>query len=185
MNWLRTGRMAAVPREVKFNVTGLLKEDLLDLRGDGATLLHSTWRRENGTAQTKPKMGLKYEIAYMLGLEQPSDVETKKWSKSYKDWKAGLPKAAQALIYDFIELELIGPAKFTAFYGNDNGFSLSPFGDRRLIELTLQLPLTQRFGGKAVEEVIATAAPDLAGLPYAADLARDPSQGQAISESAA
>ena len=169
-HWMRTSRMCVIPAEVRCNAIGLVDADCLELRGDGMGLLQSTWQRGQGPKQQKPKAGLKSEIAYMLGLDAPDEAATRVWSAEYKAWKATLPKSAQSVIHDFIALELHGPTRFAAYAGLPDRFRISPFGDRRMIGLCLQLPVSERFGGGAVEKLIEMADPDLAGEPYATDM---------------
>lgn len=83
-------------------------------------------------------------------------------------WLEGLPSGPVHWILDLLAMEQrIGAFSAPTFYGNCQGaISMTPFNDRRLIELMLSLPPDYRFEQKLAEDLLARMWPELNEFPF-------------------
>lgn len=164
--WLRTSRVAKPTPPIKTNLAEMQPEGHLHLRGNVMDLTRSIWWRSFANRHEKLDLGLENEIGALFLMAEPPKEIVEKWAPEYEAWKNGLPENARAIVYDFIFLELFLHVSSTKYYAFPENFYINPFSDRKLIELTLRLPVDYRFGREVNESFIAKADPRLAGQPY-------------------
>ena len=166
MFWLRSSSVAPPPNEHSLGLTGLTPEGHLHLRGNVMDLMRAVWWGSFARRHEQVTLNLEQEIASLFLVGSPSKEALAKWAEEYLRWKLTLPENAQALIYDFIFLELFLHVSSAKYYGYDRNFYICPFSDRRLIEMTLRFPVAMRFEGALNEMFLEAADPRLAGQPY-------------------
>ncbi|WP_417270991.1 hypothetical protein [Celeribacter sp.] len=164
--WLRTSRVALPTAPVRTDLARLQPEGAVHLRGNVMDLTRAIWWRSFANRQEKLELGLENEIGSLFLMAEPSKEIVDKWTPEYLAWKNALPQSAQDIVYDFIFLELFLHVSSTKYYAFDKNFYINPFSDRRLIELTFQLPVDVRFGRVVNEKFIGLADPRLSNLPY-------------------
>jgi hypothetical protein len=164
--WLRSSGVALPPNEHLFGLTEVVPEGHLHLRGNVMDLMRSVWWRSFANRHRKVPLGLRDEIGSLFLTGTPSREMVEKWAGDYYRWRHGLPENAQALVYDFIFLELFLHVSSAKYYAFDRNFYICPFSDRRLIELTLRFPVDFRFDGHLNTMFMEAADPRLANQPH-------------------
>jgi len=146
--WLRTSCLCRVPVEASLNFAGLRKPGHLVLRSDGADALC--------VAPAGPGLSTAATIEFATGKSQVDAKDAPILSDAYETWRGGLPKSLQDRSSELIAMEWHQPIRAVALYGQDGPFSVSPFSDRKLMELALRLPADLR-SGIALADAIVTA----------------------------
>lgn len=164
--WLRSSDVAWPTKEYRKRCYLMPPKDTVHLRGNVMDLTRAVWWGRWDARRMLIKPGLKYEIGNLFLMASPSVDIVADWAEEYLTWKQGLPKNAQRLVHDFIFLELFLHVSSAKYYAYPDYFYVNPFSDRRLIELTLCLPLDFRFGTTVNEEFLKRAEPRLANQPY-------------------
>ncbi len=98
-------------------------------------------------------------------------VEDVKYVPSYfykqlESYREDLPACTKAVEADFIFLEALVPAALgVLFHGMNNGFYMSPFNSRRLVQLSMSFSVSHKLSNSATHDIILRAEPELADLP--------------------
>lgn len=78
-----------------------------------------------------------------------------------------MPRNAQNKIYDIAWTDIVlTHGQGARSYGTVQNFILNPFNDRRLLQLSMQLPVRYRFSDAAYDRIVETTLPQLEGVPY-------------------
>ncbi len=104
--------------------------------------------------------------AELLSLTRAGDSD--RLLEAARRWLAELPAGPVHWILDMLAMEIrIGTFSAPAFYGNCGGaISLTPFNDRRLIELALSLPAHYRFEQRLTHDLLDRMWPELNDFPF-------------------
>jgi len=129
-------------------------------------LTRAIWYRRWDARKTKVDDGLKAEIGNLFMTDEPSADIVASWAEEYLSWKHSMPENAQNLVHDFIFLELFLHVSSAKYYAYPDNFYLNPFSDRRIIELTLSIPVELRFSSTVNDAFLRIADPRLADQPY-------------------
>jgi len=129
----------------EFAALAMIEEYPLDhliLRGNIMELLRANqWRKDTIGAPFRMTHGVR-----RLGVTVKTTSEsTSKWAPHYMEWYNTLPECARSNPYDFAFLELLLPNTQGAFLnGIERNVMINPFNDRKLIELTIGMPISLR-----------------------------------------
>lgn len=144
------------------------------LRGNVMEIVKANhWKRGRARDRAHPDgVDLHYATA-RLAINHAHEAEAvARFRPEYEAWFHALPKAAQALHYDFAFIEHLLPGWQSKFYGYTRNFFVNPFSDRALIAACLHLPVKARQDNAANDALLAHAAPELAQIPFTPDLKR-------------
>lgn len=164
--WLRSSEVSWPTPEYRKRCYLIPPRDTVHLRGNVMDLTRAVWWGRWDARRKLMKPGLKYEIGNLFLMANPSVDIVSDWAEEYLGWKHGLPENAQRLVHDFIFLELFLHVSSAKYHAYPDYFYINPFSDRRLIELTLSLPVAYRFGSEVNEEFLKRADPRLANQPF-------------------
>ncbi|TNE86216.1 hypothetical protein [Thioclava sp. L04-15] len=164
--WLRTSSVAPPPNEHSRGLTSLTPPGHLHLRGNVMDVMRGVWWGSFANRAEMVSLNLEQEIGSLFLTGSPSKEVIAKWAEEYIRWKLTLPENAQALVYDFIFLELFLHVSSAKYYGYERNFYICPFSDRKLIETSLRFPVEVRFAGTLNEMFLEAADPRLANQPY-------------------
>lgn len=82
-------------------------------------------------------------------------------------WYDGLPQSARPKVYDILWLDMVlTHGQGTRNYGTPNNFVVNPFNDRRLIQLSMQLPLRLRKSDAPYDMILDRTVPALKEFAY-------------------
>jgi hypothetical protein len=154
------------PRDSVFKgYDAMLPRNALVFRGGLVDLLRAVWWRSWPRRRELNNVNVEDEVVNLnYGRLAFADVPAS-LVLSYEEWRDGLPVNIENSIHDRMFLELIYPWNWQKYSGLTNGILICPFADRNLLELTMSLPVQERFGMKWHKAIVEALAPSLDGIP--------------------
>ncbi len=145
------------------------------LRGTGLEMARANkWSEKSISAPCSSVNGLATLTGLRAGKRRTED-ENKRYAyllDKYQGWMDGLPSQAHARLYDLAHVELMLPAgpvlEYSAYVRH---FSVNPFNDRRLYQLTSAIAPRARMRGSVVRKLISAKNRSLLRIPFHRELA--------------
>ncbi|GFE63225.1 hypothetical protein [Litoreibacter roseus] len=126
-------------------------------------------RATNWTGQSEGPLNLTHAIR-RLRLGEASGAAhstTDRWTHEFMMWYQTLPEVGRSKVYDLLWTDIVLPHNQGAReYGVPNNFIVNPYNDRRLLQLSMQLPLAFRRRDKAYDQIAERTVPHLSDIPY-------------------
>lgn len=171
---LRTGWCFKMRRDWARFVALTPRVDVV-LRGTGLEMTRANkWTDANVKQPCNAKSGLRALTGLRAGKKRDSKAE-KRYQHllaEYENWMDTLPEPAHARLYDLAHVELMLPSgpvlEYSAYVEH---FTVNPFNDRRLYQLTAAIAPRARMRGSLVRKSIAANNPSLLNVPFHRQLA--------------
>lgn len=134
-------------------------------RGNVIGILRATnWYGQN---EGDLRIGHVFRRLGMKPVNAPDTVPRKAFKDQFLQWYETLPEQGRAKVYDMLWLDIVlTHGQGTRSYGMPNNFVVNPFNDRRLLQLSMQLPLSLRRTDRGYDMIIDRTAPALHKFPY-------------------
>lgn len=131
-------------------------------RGNVMGILRATnWQR-----QSEGRLNLSHAVK-RLRIATPDTALPNAFRDQFMQWYDTLPQQGRAKVYDMLWLDIVlTHGQGTRSYGMPNNFVVNPFNDRRLLQLSMQLPLSLRRTDRGYDMIIDRTAPALHEFPY-------------------
>jgi hypothetical protein len=132
------------------------------VRGNIMGILRATnWQR-----QREGKLNLTHALRrFRSGLH--SDELHQKLAPKFMAYYDAMPPNAQNKIYDIAWTDItLTHGQGARTYGTPQNFILNAYNDRKLLQLSMQLPLPYRRRDTAYDRIVETTLPQLDGVPY-------------------
>ena len=95
------------------------------------------------------------------------EEQMEKFGDDFMRYYEAMPANAQSKIYDMAWTDIVlTHGQGARSYGTVQNFILNAFNDRKLLALSMQLPLGYRMSDAAYDRIVATTLPQLANVPY-------------------
>lgn len=147
------------------------------LRGTGLEMTRANkWTDANVKQPCDAKNGLRALAG--LRADKKRDAKAEKRYQhllaEYQNWMDTLPEPAHARLYDLAHVELMLPSGPVLEYSTYvDHFTVNPFNDRRLYQVTAGIAPRARMRGSLVRKIIAASNPSLLNVPFHRQLAGD------------
>lgn len=102
-----------------------------------------------------------------LGTATADQARKEQLLAAVSGWYDGLPDSARPKVYDMLWLDMVlTHGQGTRSYGTPNNFVVNPFNDRRLLQLSMQLPLSLRKSDAPYDMILDRTVPALKEFEY-------------------
>ncbi len=134
----------------------------ISVRGNIMGILRAT----NWTGQREGVFNLPHALR-RLRSGFSAEEQIARFGDDFMAYYDAMPPHAQNKIYDLLWTDIVlTHGQGTRAYGVAQNFSMNAFNDRRLLELSMQLPVPYRMSDAAYDRIVVTTLPQLDGMPY-------------------
>ncbi|MBO9402861.1 hypothetical protein [Shimia sp. R9_3] len=141
-----------------------LPKGFVVLRGNIMGILRAT----NWARQREGSLNLEHAVK-RLRIYGPDETQRdfQLWFIAFLEWYETLPAQGKNKVHDLAWLDITLPhSQGARWHGFPNQFYMNPFADRRLLSLSMQLPLKLRRNDKAYAALLDLTVPSLNDIPY-------------------